>query len=133
LSAVAKKREISAIASADPAPKTFPSGSTEEWSFPFDHESLVETIQQADKAPLEQWVIDILNAGVKMLFLRGANSKVWLKADYDAQSIFFLSQSPPWSNNGKLTFEEWENCGHGLPFEQRARFIERVKSFVRDR
>jgi pimeloyl-ACP methyl ester carboxylesterase len=127
LSAVAKKREISLDANG---PST-PSASAEEWSFPFEHEALVETIHQADQAPLETWLIDILDAGVKTLFLHGAQSQVWLKPDYDSQKSYFLSLPSPWNARGLLTFEDWENCGHGLPFEQRVRFIERVKAFVR--
>ena len=94
----------------------------ETWVFPFDHQSLVKTIHQANEAPLDEWLIDILNAGVRVLFLRGANSKVWLKEDYETQKAQF--QHP------LLQFEEWENCGHGLPFEQRARFVQRVKDFT---
>ena len=98
------------------------SDAPETWVFPFDHESLVKTIHQANEAPLEKWVMDSLNAGVHMTFLHGENSKVWLKKDYEDQCVKFV--------HPLLKFEEWENCGHGLPFEQRTRFIEFVKNFV---
>jgi esterase len=94
----------------------------ESWGFPFDHQSLVDTIQSANEAPIPDWLRAILAAKIPTLFLRGENSKVWLKADYEAQRAQF--------NDPSLTFEEWENCGHGLPFEQRVRFVERLKSFV---
>ena len=98
----------------------------EAWVFPFDHEALVQTIVQAGEMPVKALIIDqihsINEAGVPILALRGANSKVWLKEDYENQKKEM--------ENPLLIFEEWENCGHGLPFEQRLRFIERVREFV---
>ncbi len=91
----------------------------ETWSFPFDHNSLIQTIEQAHEAPLEAWVQEILASGIPVHFLRGMNSKVWLKKDYEEQKEKL--------KNPFLHFEEWENCGHGLPFEQRARFVEFVR------
>ena len=96
--------------------------SPETWVFPFEHEALVQTILQADEAPIEQWVRDICAAGVPMLALRGADSKVWLKPDYENSRVTLA--------NPLLTFEEWPGCGHGLPFEQRPKFIERIRAFV---
>ncbi len=93
------------------------------WKFPFDHQALVKTIHQADEAPIDTWVMNICNAGIPVLALRGINSKVWLKKDYEHSRETLI--------NPFLTFEEWENCGHGLPFEQRPRFIERVRDFCR--
>lgn len=87
----------------------------ETWEFPFDHQSLVKTIYQADEAPIEAWLKTILESGVHTTFLRGERSKVWLKVDYEDQSARFV--------HPLLKFEEWENCGHGLPFEQRAKFV----------
>ncbi len=98
----------------------------ETWVFPFDHEALVMTIQEADEAPIEEWVKEIARANIRTLFLRGAQSKVWLKSDYESQKAKFLAEFP----HGPLTFEEWENCGHGLPFEQRARFIAKIREFI---
>lgn len=95
----------------------------ETWVFPFNHEALVQTIYQADEAPIEQWVRMIAEAGISFLALRGANSKVWLKEDYENQK---KSLSHP-----NIVFEEWQDCGHGLPFEQRPKFIERIREFCR--
>jgi len=106
LSAVAKKE--------NDAPET--------WVFPFDHEALVQTIYQADDAPIEKWVLEICNAGLPVLALRGENSKVWLKDDFDHSKSKLA--------NPHLIFEEWPACGHGLPFEQRPKFIERVRDFI---
>ncbi|MCW3101508.1 MAG: alpha/beta hydrolase fold protein [Chthonomonadaceae bacterium] len=96
----------------------------ETWTFPFDRASLVETIHQANEAPLETWLEQILNAGIRTTFLRGERSKVWLKEDYESQKQKF--QHP------FLEFQEWENCGHGLPFEQRARFTQFLRDLVKN-
>ncbi|MBU6154782.1 MAG: alpha/beta hydrolase [Bdellovibrionales bacterium] len=96
--------------------------STGTWSFPFDHKALIQTIEQAKDAPLETWVLEIVAAGVPIHFLRGMNSKVWQKEDYEEQKTRI--QHP------LLHFEEWENCGHGLPFEQRVKFIEFVRNLA---
>jgi pimeloyl-ACP methyl ester carboxylesterase len=96
--------------------------SPETWVFPFNHEALVQTILQADEAPIAEWVHRICNAGIPFLALRGENSKVWLKRDYEDQKISLA--------HANLTFEEWKDCGHGLPFEQRPKFIERIRAFT---
>ncbi len=92
----------------------------QSWSFPFDHQALIQTIYQAHHAPLADWLKEALGDGVPFLFLRGANSRFWLKSDYEEQKATL--------NHPLLRFEEWENCGHGLPFEQRARFIALLKT-----
>jgi|GEM_PF-626384 len=94
--------------------------SLETWSFPFDHPALIQTIHQAHEAPIALWVTHILNAGIPVYFLRGMKSKVWVKEDYENQRKQF--QHP------MMHFEEWEECGHGLPFEQRARFVDFLKT-----
>ncbi len=95
----------------------------ETWVFPFDHQSLVKTIYQADEAPIEDWLMNkILPNGVKTTFLHGERSKVWLQKDFEEQRNRF--------HHPLLEFQDWENCGHGLPFEQRARFIEFIRNFT---
>jgi pimeloyl-ACP methyl ester carboxylesterase len=96
----------------------------ESFGFPFDHEALIKTIHQAHEAPLQNWVFEILQHSIPIYFLRGANSKVWLKEDYENQKTTLLHPA--------LHFEEWENCGHGLPFEQRTRFIGFVRKVARE-
>ena len=96
------------------------SDSPETWAFPFDHQALVKTIYQAHQAPLKDWLFESLHKKIPFEFLRGANSRVWLKEDYETQKNTLI--------HPYLKFEEWENCGHGLPFEQRNRFIEYVKT-----
>jgi pimeloyl-ACP methyl ester carboxylesterase len=130
LTAVAKKvltSEVDQIPDDGPvvlnAKEVISTTDPEVWIFPFDHEALVKTIYDANAAPLGEWVMQIVNAGVPATFLRGANSKVWSKVDYEAQRKEYV--------HPLLHFEEWENCGHGLPFEQRARFVEFIRNFVK--
>lgn len=106
---------LSAVARVSPS-----DAGAETWTFPFHHQALVKTIHQAHQAPLEAWLGDILGAGVPVWFLRGAASRVWLKEDYEVQKQKLA--------HPLLHFEEWENCGHGLPFEQRARFVEFIRN-----
>jgi pimeloyl-ACP methyl ester carboxylesterase len=94
----------------------------ETWTFPFDHRALVQTIHQANQAPLSSWLREILDAGVPAWFLRGARSRVWSKEDYESQKAELA--------HPLLHFEEWENCGHGLPFEQRARMVELIRKLA---
>jgi pimeloyl-ACP methyl ester carboxylesterase len=105
LSAVAVRKEI-------PSPGS--------WVFPFQHHALIQTIREAHHAPIEAWLKGNLSFGIPHIFLRGANSRVWLKSDYESQK---KACSHP-----LLRFEEWENCGHGLPFEQRGRMIEFLRA-----
>ena len=94
----------------------------EIWKFPFDHQALVKTIHEANEAPLDEWLKEILRHQIPCTFLRGMNSKVWSKQDFEDQKLKY--QHP------LLEFQEWENCGHGLPFEQRQRFVELIKAKV---
>ena len=106
-----------------------PADTPERWIFPFNHEAVIGTIHQANaiedhasaaqKESLAEWTMEMVNAGVPVTFLRGESSKVWLKADFDEQRVEFQHRL--------LEFQEWEKCGHGLPFEQRARFVEFLK------
>ncbi len=95
----------------------------ESWTFPFDHRALIQTIAQADEAPIEKWVLNLANSGVPVLALRGEKSKVWLKEDFEITKTKLA--------NPQIIFEEWPDCGHGLPFEQRTKFIERIRDFCR--
>lgn len=97
-------------------------GPPDHWEFPFDHEALVRTIRQAHEAPIGEWLRKTLQHDIPCTFLRGADSRVWLKPDYEAQKAEYA--------HPLLQFEEWENCGHGLPFEQRARFTEALRSLT---
>lgn len=97
-------------------------GPPEQWEFPFDHEALIQTIHQAHEAPIGEWLRSTLLNGIPCLFLRGERSKVWLKPDYETQKSQYA--------HPLLRFEEWEDCGHGIPFEQRLRFTGTLKEIT---
>ncbi len=96
----------------------------EAWVFPFEHAALVKTIHQAHRAPLRDWLLECLGHGIPVEFLRGADSKVWKKEEFEEQKSTI--------RHPLLQFHEWEGCGHGLPFEQRARFTTHLRSVLRN-
>jgi esterase len=92
-------------------------------SFPFDHRALIETIQAASQVSVRDWVDELVRAGMPILVLRGANSLVWSRADYQKEQEHF-AEFP------SIRFMEFEGAGHGLPFEQRPRFVAEIESFI---
>ncbi len=89
-------------------------------SFPFDHAALVKTIHAARNVSVRGWVSELK---MPIYILRGEKSKVWSHAEFEAEKLHFaqLGQS-------SIEFLEFANAGHGLPFEQRAKFVEWLKS-----
>lgn len=107
----------------------------ENWGFPFDHQAIIETIHQANSSAREalaqdsraqglsrlaDWALQAVDAGIPVTFLRGQTSRVWSSVDFQKQKSQL--ESP------LFQFQEWENCGHGLPFEQRVRFVSFLQS-----
>lgn len=105
---------LSAVSKLDEASET--------WRFPFHHGAVVRTLEQAHQAPLGDWLIESSKWGIQFLFLHGKKSKVWSETDYLDQKNRFESPS--------IQFESWPDAGHGLPFEQRQRFTERLEKFT---
>lgn len=52
-----------------------------------------------------------------VLALRGGDSRVWSKADFDEERRQFADYP-------SIRFEEVPGTGHGLPFEKRKEFVE---------
>jgi pimeloyl-ACP methyl ester carboxylesterase len=116
--------------------KNLADSNAEKWGFPFDQEAVLQTIAQAQPepnlvgtrpqtqtlSPLADWALDLNDLQIPVTFLRGETSRVWSSSDYQNQKT--LLESP------LFHFEEWSQCGHGLPFEQRARFVEWLKKLV---
>ncbi len=94
-----------------------------EVTFPFDHESLLKTLEAARGFDLRPWVQECSERGIPVLALRGANSKVWSKEEYEAERARFAGVT-------LVTFKEIEGAGHGLPFEKRQEFVAELKSFT---
>lgn len=91
--------------------------------FPFDHSSLIETIQSSIQISAMNWMKAYGEAGKPALVLRGANSRVYSAESYE-QEKKELQEFP------SIIFETFENTGHGLPFERRKDFCERLKDWI---
>jgi pimeloyl-ACP methyl ester carboxylesterase len=92
-------------------------------TFPFDRESLLATIHSARNLSLREWVAELARNETPILALRGAESRVWSKADFEHEKRLFAKYP-------SLTFEEMPGAGHGLPFEKRAEFTSRLRRFI---
>ncbi|MGK5084545.1 alpha/beta hydrolase [Bdellovibrionota bacterium FG-1] len=92
-------------------------------SFPFDHGALIETIQGAKDVSVRSWVRELGARGMPILMIRGAESQVWTRAEFEEEKRL-LADLP------SITFLEIEGAGHGLPFEQRLRFVAEVEGFI---
>lgn len=99
--------------------------STTEITFPFDPQDLVKIVESAHHALLFQWAQKFASLQKPILILRGQQSAVYTHADFQAEKEA-LAPYPT------ILFEEVEGAGHGLPFEKRAEFVERLIQFVEE-
>jgi len=90
--------------------------------FPFDHEALMKTIDEAMNSNSRIWTREAAENGIPILVLRGANSRVFSRDE-------FLKEKEEFKDLKNVHFEEVEGAGHGLPFEKRAEFVARLKRF----
>ena len=97
-------------------------------AFPFDHSALLRTIEQARGSTIRHWIESAALQGIPVLALRGSNSKVWNKADYESELQHF--SQPKWKN--RVTLREILGAGHGLPFEKRSEFLEALRKFTQN-
>ncbi len=95
-------------------------------TFPFDAAALMRTIEAARDVSIRGWVRAAGVRGLPILVLRGAESRVWSREDFEAERAAFLDLP-------SIVFEELSGCGHGLPFEKRLEFTQRIDRFVRVR
>jgi pimeloyl-ACP methyl ester carboxylesterase len=91
--------------------------------FPFDRAALIETIESTRDVSVRNWIADTARRGKPVLVLRGAESKVWLREEFDAEKRA-LAEFP------HVIFKEFAGAGHGLPFEKRAEFVAELRGFV---
>lgn len=92
-------------------------------TFPFDRAALIETIYAARDASVQAWIEEAGRLSKPVLILRGAQSQVWTETDFEATRLK-LAAYP------SLRFETFEGTGHGLPFEKRIQFVQRVREFI---
>ena len=92
-------------------------------SFPFAREALLKTIESARDFSIRPWVLELAEMGKPILALRGGTSTVWSAKEFEEEKARFSAFS-------NITFETVEGTGHGLPFEKRVLFCDRLKSWV---
>jgi pimeloyl-ACP methyl ester carboxylesterase len=97
-------------------------------TFPFDHAALIQTIYAARDSSVRTWVEELALRGMPILVLRGAQSLVWSKEEFETEKAHF-SQA---RFQGAVHFEEIEGAGHGLPFEKRVEFVQRLTRFIEE-
>ncbi len=91
--------------------------------FPFDHSALLETLSASQDLSLRPWVEALCERKLPILVLRGAQSLVWSRLDYDQEKEYFKSYPT-------IEFQEVQNAGHGLPFEQRQVLVDLIRARV---
>jgi 2-(acetamidomethylene)succinate hydrolase len=90
--------------------------------FPFSHQALLKTIDAARGTSLRPWILNAATRGIPVLALRGETSRVWSKESFEKDRLGFEPSLP-------VFFEEISGAGHGLPFEKRNEFVQRLKQF----
>lgn len=95
----------------------------DEIGFPFDRAALIQTIEAARDTDLRLWVRDFGERGLPVLVLRGAQSRVWSEADFEAEKSRFAAYPT-------LQFTTFEGAGHGLPFEKRKELASLIRSWT---
>ena len=91
--------------------------------FPFDTAALIQTIEAARDGSVRNWIKDLASEGLPILVLRGAQSLVWSREDFEKEQEVFATYP-------SVHFVEVPNAGHGLPFEQRTLFVKLIREFT---
>ena len=94
-----------------------------EVTFPFDQGALIQTIEAAQDVSVRKWVEAFGARGLPVLCLRGALSGVWSAEEFALEREHFRAFPA-------IQFEEFPGAGHGLPFEKRLEFVERILRFL---
>jgi len=92
-------------------------------TFPFDKSALIQTIHAARDVSVRTWVKELGSRGMPILVLRGVNSLVWSHEEFEDERAHFAAMP-------SVAFEEFQNAGHGLPFEQRVAFVKRIREWI---
>jgi outer membrane protein TolC len=61
-----------------------------------------------------------------VLVLRGENSRVWTRESFESERDHFRQAEIRHGKKLPISFVEMKDCGHGLPFEKRAEFCQRL-------
>jgi pimeloyl-ACP methyl ester carboxylesterase len=98
-------------------------GTASDITFPFDRDALLKTLKAAEASCIRDWIPGILGHGIPILILRGETSQVWSASDYEEERA-------RWIASPLIRFETFTDTGHGLPFEKRVQFLERLRQFM---
>jgi len=91
--------------------------------FPFQAEVLLKIIESSKDSTIRPWVEEFARQRKSVLVLRGAQSQVWRLHDFNNEKNYFAKYPT-------VQFKEYENAGHGLPFDQKARFLDDLKEIA---
>ena len=93
-------------------------------SFPFDQTALLKTIEASRNHPTREWLHDFASSTGKPVYvLRGANSRVFSKIEFEKEKAAFRDLP-------NVEFHEMAGAGHGLPFEKRTEFVALLKKWI---
>jgi pimeloyl-ACP methyl ester carboxylesterase len=92
--------------------------------FPFDHSALIQTIQAARDASVREWVKELAERKLPIYVLRGQKSQVWTREEFEKERRALSEYS-------SIHWLEFSEAGHGLPFEQRAKFVQELLKWAR--
>ena len=92
-------------------------------AFPFSKEALLATIETAEDVSIGNWLRQAGQANLPVWILRGSTSRVWPKEEYEKEKAEF-------SAFRSIRCEEVEGAGHGIPFEKRPWFVDRLRDFI---
>ncbi|MBY0469563.1 alpha/beta hydrolase [bacterium] len=125
----AEGREFMAREAPDPAIGQYlmavalPGSQPGEIIFPFDRAALIETIHSARDSSVREWIREAGAKKIPVLVLRGETSTVWTQEQFE-QEQKNLAEFP------SIQFETFPGTGHGLPFEKRIEFVDRLRKFI---
>ncbi len=93
-------------------------------SFPFSRSALLKTLESSRKGATGEWMAEYARTTSRpVIILRGSESRVYQKAEFEADRIKY-------ANQGNIQFIEFAGAGHGLPFEKRAEFVNCIREWV---
>ncbi len=91
--------------------------------FPFDRAFLLKTIDASVTHSYKNWMLDYAKTGKPAYLLRGDQSQVW---SYES----FLQDQDDFKAYSNIHFENWEETGHGLPFDKRKELVSKLKQWI---
>lgn len=91
--------------------------------FPFDRGALLKTLDAAKGSNVRGWIWEAAERGTPILVLRGAQSGVYDRAEFECEKRAFAAFD-------RVTFLTIEGAGHGLPFEKRTEFLAAIDRFI---